>query len=66
MGASRQATALGVSTTLVLRGAIHAVSPLLVTLLVAPAALGVVFLRTMFVRAILVVPVVLTTATYSV
>ncbi len=41
-------------------------SPLLVTLLVAPAVLGVLLLRIMFVRAILVVPIILTTATYSV
>ncbi len=41
-------------------------SPLLVTLLVVPAVLGAVLLRTMFARAILVVPIVLTVATYSV
>ena len=41
-------------------------SPLLVTLLVVPAVVGVVTLRTMVARALVVVPVVLTVALYSV
>ena len=41
-------------------------SPLLVTLLVVPAVVGVMTLRTMVARALVVVPVVLTVALYSV